>query len=332
MSDHTIPIIEIGELHPHPNADRLVLTTVGGWQVVVGCNQFEAGDRAIYIPPDFTVDVARPEFAFLANKTSKDRMRIRVAKLRGEISQGLLIPLPDEIAQQFELGDDVSKALDIQRYEPPLDHNSPERATTGPALLSHKFDIENYQRYSEIFLPGERLIVTEKIHGANTRFVYYDERLHVGSRTEWWEDSPTNIYWKALRSAGDGAIELAKALPDTTIYGEAYGRVQKLKYDADPGEVRLAIFAAMRTDGSWVDTLDLRAQCESAVVAFVPVLDSIINDAAGIERAKALAEENSSLASHMREGVVLVPQSERKTDDGERVALKLVSNRYLMKS
>lgn len=332
MSDHSIPIINVGELRQHPNADRLVLTTVGGWQVVVGCEQFKSGDPAIYIPPDFTVDIARPEFAFLANKTSKERMRIRVAKLRGQISQGLLIPVPEHLADRFDIGDDVSSALDIQRYEPPMDHNSPERATTGPALLSHKFDIENYQRYAEIFLPGERLIVTEKIHGANTRFVHHDGELYVGSRTEWWEDSPTNIYWKAVRSAGDGAFALANALPETTIYGEAYGRVQKLKYDAGPGEVRLAIFAAMRPDGTWIDTLDLRARCDAAGIAFVPVLDSIVNDAVGIERAKALAEENSSLASHMREGVVLVPQSERKTDSGERVALKLVSNRYLMKS
>jgi len=333
VSDHSIPIIRIGEMTPHPNADRLVLTKVGGWQVVVGRDEFEPGDPAIYIPPDFTVDVSRPAFAFLANRTSKPRMRIKVAQLRGEISQGLMIPIPEELDARFGVGDDVSAALDIERYEPPESATSgADRAIAGPSLLTHKFDIETYQRYADVFLPGERLVVTEKIHGANVRVVMNDGVLFVGSRTEWWEEHSNSVYWRAVRSEGAALLGLLADTPNVTFYGEAFGQVQKLKYGAKSGEVWLALFAAMRADGTWIDTPALRETCAARGVRFVPFLGVVENDEAGIRTAMRLAEEDSAIEDHLREGVVLVPEIERRTPTGERVALKLVSNRYLMKS
>lgn len=43
------PIVEINE---HPNADKLELARIKGWQVCVGKGTFKVGDNVIFIPPD----------------------------------------------------------------------------------------------------------------------------------------------------------------------------------------------------------------------------------------------------------------------------------------
>ena len=41
MSKHETKVIRIEEILPHPNADRLALILVGGFQVVVRKDQFK---------------------------------------------------------------------------------------------------------------------------------------------------------------------------------------------------------------------------------------------------------------------------------------------------
>ena len=61
MSEHAVRIIEVGEVRPHANADRLCIVPVGGWSCVVSKEQFKPGDRAIYIEPDYVVPLDRSE-------------------------------------------------------------------------------------------------------------------------------------------------------------------------------------------------------------------------------------------------------------------------------
>ena len=177
MSDHAVRIIEIGEVRPHPNADRLCVVPVGGWSCVAGKQDFQPGSRAVYIEPDYVVPLDRPEFAFLRKEGSdKTSHRIKAVRLRGAISFGLLIPLPEDLSWRA-VGDDVMEDLGVQRYEPPvktvpggLDDGLPE--ADWPKVYSPKFDVENIQRYEDVLVPGEPVVVTEKVDGASTRYVW----------------------------------------------------------------------------------------------------------------------------------------------------------------
>jgi hypothetical protein len=40
-SNHQANVVRIGEILPHPNADKLELTMVGGYQVVIGKGNFK---------------------------------------------------------------------------------------------------------------------------------------------------------------------------------------------------------------------------------------------------------------------------------------------------
>lgn len=52
MAETFVEVVQIGDVSPHPNADRLEVATVGGYQVVVGKGTFVAGDVAAYFPPN----------------------------------------------------------------------------------------------------------------------------------------------------------------------------------------------------------------------------------------------------------------------------------------
>lgn len=169
MSTHEIPVIRIDKVVKHPNADTLGITEVFGWTCCVKLDDFKEGDLAVYIPPDYVVPKTT-QFEFLG-----DHRRIRVKKLRGIISQGLIIKAPEGSKE----GDDVMELLGIERYEPPIQNSkiTGGQAEGGNSLFSPKYDVESFQRYPNILQEGEEVLVTEKIHGclpAKTRIYMAD--------------------------------------------------------------------------------------------------------------------------------------------------------------
>lgn len=321
MSTHSVNIIEISEVKPHGNAERLEIVPVNGWQAIVAKGQFKPGDRAVYIEPDYVVPTARPEFAFLA-KDGKDGHRLKAVRLRGSLSFGLLIPVPAEFAD-CSVGDCIMSPMGIKRYEPPMksfrgggdDAELPE--AEWPQLYAPKFDIENYQKFPDLIAPGELVVVTEKIHGANARYVWHDGKMFFGSRSRWLKPDVDTIWKRALT---EYLAQWCEEHPDVVLYGEVFGPVQSLKYGLS--EPRFVAFAALERD-VWIDQRDLfRAMRDHAPVLFEGAFD--------LDLIKDLAEKDSTIgpAGHMMEGVVIVPYTERRDPEIGRVALKYISNRY----
>lgn len=323
MSTHSINVVEINEVRPHGNAERLEIIPVGGWQAVVKKGQFKPGDKAVYIEPDYTVPTARAEFSFLA-KDGKDRHRLKAVRLRGELSFGLLIPLPEDLADRRP-GDDVMADLAIERYEPPvkLARSDELPHDQHPKVYWSKFDVESIKRYPAIFQDGEPVIVTEKIHGANARYLWHDGIFFMGSRTQWLKPDAGHP-WK-LATDSDGRIQAwCQAHPGVVLYGEIFGSVQSLRYGCKPGHISFAAFAALEA-GNWIDTaalLDDKA---------LPTVPELYRGPFSSE-VFALAEQDSAIdgaeVGHMREGIVIVPAKERRDPTIGRVALKHISNRY----
>lgn len=324
MSTHSVNIIEIAEVRAHTNAERLEIIPVGGWQAVVKKGQFAVGDRAIYIEPDYTVPTARPEFSFLARE-GKDRHRLKAVRLRGALSFGLLIPVPDELKDR-NIGDDVMADLGIERYEPAikLARSDELPAEECPQVYASKFDVESFQKYPNVILPGEQVIVTEKLHGANARYLSLNGLFYMGSRTRWLKADAVHP-WKRAADTDARIQAWCEAHPGVVLYGEIYGAVQSLKYGTRPGDVLFAAFAAS-LNGEWLDIALLLAD---ETLPSVPVL---YRGPFIAEQVLPYAELDSSVPGaepgHMREGIVIVPERERRDDQIGRVALKHISNRY----
>ncbi len=318
LSTHQVEVVEIKELLPHPNADKLAIVPIWEYRVCVDKTQWKVGDLAAYIVPDSIVDTSRPEFSFLSSG------HIKVKKLRGQISQGLLVPAP----AGAKVGDNVASLLGVTRYEPVV-HGMKEEDnedTSGPLGWCPKYDVENFYRYSRLFVQGEPVQVTEKVHGANARYTFANGTMYVGSRTRWKKENERNDWWVALY-ATPTLKEWCEAHPGHVVYGEVYGAVKGFRYGVEGR--RFAAFDIWDMQvGCWLNAEEARAIAPN--IPWVPLLEN--HYPFDLDKLKEMAEGPSVFpnAQHIREGIVVKPMMERQDSRFGRVCLKIVGNGFLL--
>lgn len=322
MSSFKVEVIQLPNFGKHPNADRLFITNIFAYPVIFNAdNGYKVGDLVAYIPVDAVVPMT-PEWAWLGDTARSHR--IRAKKLRGIFSMGLLTPAPEGAVP----GDDVAAKLGIVKYDPPEPMETGGSDERDPGFIPAYTDIQNYRRYSHLIKEGENVILTEKIHGCNARFVFHTEtnRLWVGSRSKIKLDDSTNLWWKVAENYGLRE-KLAKA-PDHIFYGEAYGQVQDLKYGAKQGECFLRFFDVYSISaGRYLNYDDAIAKITEVGLEPVPVLfrgpwsTSLVD----------LADGKSTLADNIREGFVVRPEAERFNMEVGRTVLKVVGQGYLLR-
>lgn len=325
MSEHTVEVVQVGEILSHPNADRLAITHVRGWQVVIGKDDFKPGDKAFYVEPDYVVPTDRPEFAFLSRKETADRkFRVKPCRFRGERSQGLLLPLPSSLTSS-KVGDNVAELLGVERYVSRIEIDTGGDSTVGPpGLFVPKFDVESLRRYPDLITPGTPVIITEKIHGCNARFVCHDGQMYCGSRTQWKTHTESSLWWRSL--AQNPVIEeWCRQHPDTVLFGEVFGQVQDLKYGAGKNDLFVAFFAALTKD-QWLPWVEWTLGQPS-----LPLPPILYTGTFDFDVAVALADGPSLVlgANHCREGCVIATSEERLGPSCGRLVLKVVSDAYL---
>ena len=328
-------VVKIVEIQPIPGADAIVVATVKGWKVVVKVNEYKVGDLAVYYEIDSFLPI-RPQFEFL-RKSSYKRMgssegfRLKTIRLRGQISQGLLTPIPEGISNPKE-GDDLTEALDIVKYEPPIPAQLAGKIKgTFPSFIPKTDEIRIQNFESEVgFSPvGERAYVTEKLDG--TSFTCYFNNGVFGVCGRNWELTETsdNSLWrmanvlqlKEKMTKHGKNIALQGELIGAGINGNLYGLSDhKLYfftgYDIDKG--RRMFFDELE----WV-LFGLQLQ-------MVPVLEKygfvIPNEGNIVDYMLQYAEGKSVLNMEVdREGVV-VRGLERE------FSFKAISNTYLLGS
>jgi len=328
-------VVKIVDIQPIPGADAIVVATVKGWKVVVKVNEYKVGDLAVYYEIDSFLPI-RPQFEFL-RKSSYKRMassegfRLKTIRLRGQISQGLLTPIPEGISNPRE-GDDLTEALDIVKYEPPIPAQLAGKIKgTFPSFIPKTDEIRIQNFESEVgFSPvGERAYVTEKLDG--TSFTCYFNNGVFGVCGRNWELSETsdNSLWrmanllqlKEKMTKHGKNIALQGELVGAGINGNLYGLSDHrlfffTGYDIDKG--RRMFFDELE----WVlFGLDLQ---------MVPVLEKygfvIPNESNIVDYMLKYAEGKSVLNMEVdREGVV-VRGLERE------FSFKAISNTYLLGS
>ncbi len=335
---------------PVPNSDALDVVQIRGWQVVTRRGEFYHGNIVVYLEIDSWVPHELAPFLSRGNPPreyeGKLGERLRTVKLRGQISQGLVLPLSvlmeraphDAIVAGFTEGQDVSEILGVIKYEPPV-HASLRGAPMGnfPSFL-RKTDqerIQNSWNDVECLTSATSLWeVQEKLDGSSCTIFFHEGKVGVCSRNlELKLDVEGNAYVDRARNEGYLAA-LEKVGQSIAVQAELCGPgIQGNKYKLP--HPRLFVFDVWLIEQQRYATKAEREEILLALhnagadVTTVPEVDiRTLPDT--LEECLALADGKSHVCpTTNREG--LVWKSLKLEVDGTRnVSFKVISNKFLL--
>jgi RNA ligase (TIGR02306 family) len=321
MSSFKVEVVKVEKLEKHPNADSLSVVKVKGWQCIIKTEEFKGVKLAVYVPID-SVCPQSSEWEFL-----KDRgYRVRTIKLRGLLSQGLLIPAK----KHWKLGEDVAKKLGIQKYEPPIPvHLAGDMIRNIPGFQVYT-SIESWKNYPDVFTGGEDVYVTEKIHGTNTRYGLIEGKFCVGTHKTCRDPEGKNIYSTIAREYDiKNRLKRVMQYIDGTniiIYGEIFGKsIQDLRYGKQKPEF---VGFDLVVDGAFADPHVMVMLFKEMGLATVPILfhGPFSNEVLKLSDGEAFA------GGHIREGIVVKsPKEDFHPEIGRKVLKKTSDSFYLRK-
>lgn len=335
-------IRKIDALDPIEGADAIEVATVGGWKVVAQKGLYKVGDLAVY----FEIDSWIPfELAPFLSKGKEPREfegikgeRLRTIKLRGQISQGLLMPLDEackNIDSELFEGLDVSVPLNIVKWEKPINAQLAGVCKGNFPTVIPKTDQERCQNMvKEITSANEagmKFEVTEKLEGSSMTVYRIRGEFGVCSRNMDLKENVGNTFWDVARADDIEAKMIAvDEFWDFAIQGELVGPgIQGNIYKLSKPEFRVFDVYNIQT-GDYLKPADRRALIERMGLKHVPVLvaGGSLYDTLGITDIPQLlgfAEGKSVMGdiNTEREGVVF-----KEVNGG--MSFKAISNKYLL--
>lgn len=328
----------IDALRPIVGADAIECALVGGWTCVVKKNEYQPGDLAIYCEIDSFIPSAVAPFLTRPGQTAKtfsgvEGERLRTVKLRGQLSQGLLLPLSILPEGSVQVDADVSELLGILKYEAPIPASlSGEIKGMFPFIIP-KTDQERIQNLSAEWAEWQTgsltWEVTEKLDGTSMTVYCIDGEIGVCSRNLDLKRSTENSLWKAAIQAG---LE-EKLLGDgrnIAVQGEMIGSgVQGNIYKLRNQEFR--VFDVYNIDaGKYLTPVERKSFVATHNLAHCPEIEAAMSLSRFTIAELLLFAEGKSVTGDAapraeREGLVF------KCHERE-LSFKAISNRFLLKS
>ena len=225
MADFRVTVEALGDVHPHPNADRLDVGQIGGYHVVLKKDAFKAGQRVVYIPEASILPEALIAHLGLTGRLAgAARNRVKAIRLRNVLSEGLVLPLDSagrvENVETGETADpdhpDLAGFLGIAKWEPPIPTELAGEVMAAPFPLP-SYDVEAWKRNPEALPAGTPCVATEKIHGTMVSITWFP-----GAEDEETYPWPAAMPWVASKGCSQKNLAF---VPDAgTTYQRVAGR------------------------------------------------------------------------------------------------------------
>lgn len=333
-------------IEPILNADAIELARISGWQCVVKKGVFKPGDLGLYLE----IDAVPPEsdaFRFLWQPRPVEGItvttlverpanyRVRTMKLRGTLSQGVLLPLADFDFGEVEAGQDMTEVLGVTKYEPPVKETNggfSEYRAEFPGFLS-KTDEMRVQSVPEVLdeLRGLPYVATLKYDGTSATFCIdpRDGEFHACSRNMSILDGES-VYWRVARKYGLETV--LRRCPGLAVQGEICGPgIQKNRLGLK--ELTLFIFNIYDIPkGRYLEPGAERRWLLETGLTGVEIVEAGEAFAHSQETLLGLAEGKYPGTTNEREGIVIRPLRETRSEVlAGRLSFKAISNRFLLK-
>ena len=198
MGTHCGYVVEVKDLRPHSNADRLQIATFFGNDTCVGLD-VKVGDKGIYFPTDLQLSTAYCEANNLVRKKDDAgndiggfldpvKRNVKTIRLRGEPSDGIYCPIESLAFTGIDLNDltagmtiDTVNGVEIcQKYIPRTKSSGgvkqgnktrKKKVPVAPLFAEHA-DTEQLAYNLHAFKPGDHVEITLKMHGTSGRTAY----------------------------------------------------------------------------------------------------------------------------------------------------------------
>lgn len=337
----------IDAIRPIEGADAIECAVVGGWTVVVKKGEYKVGDLAVYCEIDSWIP---NELAPFLSKGQEPREyngvkgeRLRTVKLRGQLSQGLLLPLfyshsegswcfhpsmhylPEHVVE----GQDVTERLGIQKWEAPIPAQL-AGLVRGPFPTEvPKTDQERVQNLTaeiaQYVLDGDVWEITEKLDGSScTYYLDLDNDFHVCSRNLDLAYDENNTLWKVAIQNDIANRMRGLELYGFALQGELIGEgIQKNRYGLKGQQFFLFDVYDVK-QGCFLAPSERRDLAKELNINHVPVTVEEFVIEQTVEQLLQMAEAKSELATTEREGIVF-------KHIGGQLSFKAISNKFLLK-
>ena len=324
----------VDAIKPIEGADAIELAMFGGWQVVVKKGEYKEGDWAVYFELDSFIPESVAPFLtkpghFAKKYNGVEGNLLKTIKLRGALSQGLVLPLPEGV---WSLGDDLTEYFGIQKYEPPVDANTSGLPRGNFPAYVPKTDQERIQnlahKIEEWKEAGYNFEVTEKMEGSSISVITYKDEFHVCSRNLSLKETEGNSFWDAAK-VNDLHIIMQNHPSDFAIQGELLGGgIQGNIYKLDKPQMLVYDVFDIR-ENRYINAWDRTDLCLELGLCQVPFIECIKLDKFNtvqdlIDYATAPTKFGNN-PKQLREGVVF------KCIEDPSISFKVISNDYLLK-
>lgn len=337
-------IQRILDIQPIPDADSIEVATINSWRVVVKKGEFKVGDLVIYAEVDCWIPHALAPFL---SKGQYPRVydgvegeRLKTVKLRGQISQGLILPLYstdgivingfDEKYGEVKEGDDVSEFLSIVKYEPPVLAQLagislgafPSQIPKTDEERCQNFSADEWKELSQYWYVAE-----EKLDGSSCTMALIDGEFKVCSRNINLKDVEGNTFWEMARKYDVEAKLRANGGDNIAIQGEVCGEnIQDNKYKLK-GHHFYCFSMYSINQGAYVSPSTRTMWCDKNNIPHVPIIDSECHlTGMSVDEVLLQSDGMSKLCpTTPREGIVY------KKLDNPSVHWKAISNKFLLK-
>lgn len=329
-------IEKILEIIAHPNADKVEIAKILGFNCVVKKGEFKKDDLVIFIEPDSIISENYrhiSHFQFL----EKRGWKIREEKFRGIISSGLIVnsSIFEELGLNITLSEGliVAEQIGVQHYEKPNTIiNNSDASGHFPSKLFPKTDEPNLKSniYSLVNFYGKESFITLKMDGSSLSAYYFEGKIGVCSRNLELRENENNKFWNIVKKlhVDDFLVDLYRVTGHYySVQGEYCGPgINGNRIGLHAPE--LYIFNLYNiSKKEYCDFEKFVSFCNAYKLPTVPIIwEGIFN--ANLKWLTDFASQQKYANGNLAEGIVLRPKKESYNDSIGRLSVKIVNPEY----
>lgn len=338
MERKLVTIQRVHNITPMENADRLECVHVLGWTCVAKKGEFQINDLCVYFEVDSFLPIEE-KFEFLRANCHRANIRmgegflLKTQKIRGQISQGLILPvdiLPE--GTNIQVGEDVTEILGVRKWEEGADAGKSIGKMPQIIPRTGELRVQSYPELIEELKQAGPYYISTKMDGTSVTMYRQDGRFGVCGRNYEYGDSEPCPFWDYARKYQIEEKLKLHQMDNLALQGEFCGKgIQSNRLKLREHQWYIFTVIDLQT-GERYSLERMKELCCLLGLTMVPIEEtgdvfpySAVEEL--LERAKGKYPSGSN-----KEGIVIRPLTPVYSETiAEPLSMKVLNNDYLLR-